>query len=125
MIAHRSRSRIAAWIALASMTLNAFWPLLANAKPRVPALSSEVCSATGLQHTAENLPGEAPGKSVRPSHCTLCPFNAERGPAISGAAPVLVCSMPASGQVHELLAEPQIRAALDPAAPPRAPPYFS
>jgi hypothetical protein len=125
MIAHRSRSRIAAWLALAGMALNAFWPLLANAKPSVPALSSEICSATGLQHTAENSPGEAPGKGVRPSHCNLCPFNAERGPAISGAAPVLVCSMPASGQVDESFSEPRLQAALDPAAPPRAPPFSS
>jgi len=125
MIAHRSRSRIAAWIALAGMALNAFWPLLANAKPNVPALSSEICSATGLQHSSESLPGEAPGKSVRPSHCNLCPFNAERGPAISGAAPVLVCSMPACGQVYESFSEPQLHAALDPSAPPRAPPFSS
>ena len=125
MSAHRSRSRIAAWIALAGMALNAFWPLLANAKPSVPALSSEVCSATGLQHAAENSPGEAPGKGVRPSHCNLCPFNAERGPAISGAAPALLCPMPTSGPVRELFSEPQPQAALDPAAPPRAPPFFS
>jgi len=125
MIAYRSRSRIAAWIALAGMALNAFWPLLANAKPSVPALPSEICSATGVQHSFESLPGEAPGKSVRASHCNLCPFNAERGPAISGAAPVLVCSMPASGQVHESFSEPQLHAALDPSAPPRAPPHLS
>ena len=125
MIAHRSRSRIAAWIALAGMALNAFWPLLANAKPNVPALSSEICSATGLQHAAENSSGEAPGKSVRHSHCNLCPFNAERGPAISGAAPVLVCSVPVSGQVRESFSEPQLHAALDPSAPPRAPPFSS
>ena len=125
MNAQRARNRIAAWLALAGMALNAFWPLLANAKPSVPALSSEICSATGLQHSAENSPGEAPGKSVRPSHCTLCPFNAERGPAISGAAPALLCPMPACGPVRELFSEPQFQAALDPCAPPRAPPFFS
>ena len=125
MIAYRSRSRIAAWIALSAMALNAFWPLLANARPSVPALSPEICSATGQQHAAEDSPGEGPGKSVRPSHCTLCPFNAERGSAISGAAPVLVCSMPASGQVQEFFSDPRLHAALDLSAPPRAPPYFS
>ncbi len=107
------------------MALNAFWPLLANAKPKVPALPSEICSATGLQHSSESLPGEAPGKGVRPSHCTLCPFNAERGPAIPGAAPKWVCPMLAGGQVQEFFAEPQPQAALDPAALPRAPPFFS
>ena len=125
MSTHRASSRIAAWLALAGMSLNAFWPLLANARPSVPALSSEICSATGLQHSSESTPGEAPGKGVRPSHCNLCPFNAERGPAISGAASALLCPMPASGQVHESFSEPQLRAALDPAAPPRAPPFFS
>jgi hypothetical protein len=125
MTAHRSRSRIAAWLALAGMALNASWPLLANAKPRVPALPSEICSATGQKHAGESLPGEAPGKGVRASHCTLCPFNAERGPAISGVAPALLCPMPASGPVRELFSDLRLEAALDPCAPPRAPPLFS
>ena len=121
MSAHRSRSRIAAWLALAGMALNASWPLLANAKANAPALPSEICSATGLKHEGENLPG----KGAQPSHCTLCPFNSERGPAISGAAPALLCPMPASGPVRELFSEPQLPAALDPCAPPRAPPFLS
>ena len=119
MSAHRSR--IAAWLALAGMALNASWPLIANARTSVPALPSEVCSATGQKHA-----GESPlSKGARPSHCTLCPYNAERGPAISGAAPALLCPMPASGQVRESFSELQPQAALDPAAPPRAPPFFS
>jgi len=121
MSAHRSRSRIAAWLALAGMALNASWPLIANARTSVPALPSEVCSATGQKHA-----GESPlSKGARPSHCTLCPYNAERGPAISGAAPGLLCATPASGRVEELFSEPQLTAALDPCAPPRAPPFFS
>jgi hypothetical protein len=119
MAAHRSR--IAAWLALAGIALNASWPLLANARTSVPALPSEICTATGQKHA-----GESPlSKGTRPSHCALCPFNAERGPAISGVAPALLCPMPASGPVRELFSEPQLPAALDPCAPPRAPPYFS
>ncbi len=115
------RSRIAAWLALAGMALNASWPLIANARTSVPALPSEICTATGQKHA-----GESPlSKGGRPSHCTLCPFNAERGPAISGVAPALLCPMPASGPVRELFSEPQLPAALDPCAPPRAPPYSS
>ncbi len=121
MSAHRSRCRIAAWLALAGMALNASWPLIANARTSVPALPSEICSATGQKHT-----GESPlSKGARPSHCTLCPYNAERGPAISGAAPTLLCPMPASGPVRELFSEPQLPPALDPCAPPRAPPFLS
>ena len=121
MSAHRSRSRIAAWLALAGMALNASWPLLANARTSAPALPSEVCTATGLKHPGEGLPG----KGAQPSHCTLCPLNAERSPAISGAAPTLLCPMPTSGQVREFFSEPQLQAALDPCAPSRAPPFFS
>ena len=121
MNAHRFRNRIAAWLALAGMALNAFWPLLANAKPNVPALPSEICTATGQKH-----PGEGPlSNGARPSHCNLCPFNAERGPAIAGAAPALLCPMPDRGQAQEFFSEPPLPAALDPCAPPRAPPYFS
>ncbi|HTF16402.1 MAG TPA: DUF2946 family protein [Burkholderiales bacterium] len=123
MTASLYRSRIAAWLALAGIALNASWPLLANARPSVPALPSEICSATGLKHAGEGLPGDIPG--VRPAHCTLCPFNAERGAAISGAAPALLCPMPDRGQVQEFFSEPQLQAALDPAARPRAPPFSS
>ena len=125
MNAHRFRNRIAAWLALAGIALNASWPLLANAKPNVPALPSEICTATGQKHAGESLPGETPGKGVQPSHCSLCPFNAERGAAISSAAPALLCPMPALGPVRELFSEPQLETALDPSAPPRAPPSFS
>jgi len=107
------------------MTLNAFWPLLAGARPSVPALPSEICSATGLKHSGDGAPPGAPGKGAQPSHCNLCPFNAERGPAISGAAPALLCPVPAPGPGRELFSEPQLPAALDPCAPPRAPPFFS
>jgi hypothetical protein len=121
MTAHRSRSRIAAWLALAGMALNAFWPLLANAKPNVP---SEVCSATGLQHN-ETPSREAPGKSGHPSHCTLCPFNAERGAAIPHAKHIALPSEPV-GVHHAVHREaPRPGAALDPAARPRAPPFPS
>jgi hypothetical protein len=125
MIAYRSRSRIAAWIALAGMALNAFWPLLANARPNVPALSSEICSATGLQHTAENSPGEAPGKSVRPSHCTLCPFNAERGPAISGAASTLLFPTPACEKAPASFTGSLLQTAPVLSGSPRSPPALS
>jgi len=125
MNAHRSRNRIAAWLALAGIALNASWPLLANARPNVPALPSEVCTATGLKHAGEGLPGETPAKSVQPSHCTLCPFNAERGAAVSQAKPILLSPSPVGVRhaVHRDALHPE--AALDPAALPRAPPLLS
>ena len=121
MNAQRFRNRTAAWLALAGIALNASWPLLANAGPSVSALPSEVCTATGQKHS-----GESPlSKGTRPSHCTLCPYSAERGAAISSAAPALVCPMTASGRVRAPVSELQLPAALDLCAPPRAPPFFS
>jgi len=120
----RFRNRIAAWLALAGMALNAFWPLLANAKPNVPALPSEICSATGLKH-GESAPAEAPGKSAQPSHCTLCPGSAERGVAISRAPGALSRPAHARTLAPAFFVELPLKAWFDPAAPPRAPPSSS
>jgi len=120
MNAHRSRSRIAAWLALAGIALNASWPLLANARPSAPALPSEVCSATGQKHS-----GESPLKGAQPSHCALCPFNAERSPALAPAAGAIFAPTPAAAQESEFCETPLPAAAFDPTAPPRAPPHFS
>lgn len=117
----RIRSRTAAWLALAGMALNAFWPLLANARPNVPALTSEICSVTGLKHA----PDEAPGKGVRASHCTLCPFNAERGATIPCAAALVLASTPAAVRESEIAEMRRPQAVLDLTAPPRGPPFLS
>jgi hypothetical protein len=121
MTALRSRSRIATWLALAGIALNASWPLLANAKPNAPALPSEVCTATGMKHAGEHLPG----KGAQPSHCTLCPFNAERGPALASAAGAIFAPTAAAAQGPEFYEAPLLVAAFDPTAPPRAPPFPS
>lgn len=121
MNAHRHRNRIAAWLALAGIALNASWPLLANAGPNAAALPSEVCSATGQKHA-----GESPlGKGVRPSHCNLCPFNAERGPALASTAGAFSAPAPAAAQRLDSRETPLLAAAFDPTAPPRAPPFPS
>ena len=121
MNAHRCRNRIGACLALAGIALNAFWPLLANARAHAPALPSEICSATGQKHADESPLGKGP----RSSHCNLCPYSADRGPAISGAAPALYCALPVSRPATDFVSEPRLPAALDPCAPPRAPPFFS
>ncbi len=121
MVAYRFRNRIAAWLALAGIALNASWPLLANARPHAPALPSEVCTATGQKHA-----GESPlSKGVRPSHCTLCLFNAERGAALASAAGAIFAATPATAQEPEFCETPLPAGAFDPTAPPRAPPHFS
>ena len=125
MNAHRFRNRIAAWLALAAIALNASWPLLANAKPAVPALPSEICSATGLNHAAGGAPADPQDKGIHASHCTLCPFSAERNAAIPYVGQALLRSVPAVSHVFAPGDAPQAQTALFPAAPPRAPPDLS
>ena len=125
MTSLRARNSIAAWLALVGVALNASWPLLANAKPSVPALPSEICSATGLKHAGEGSPGDAPGKNVSPSHCTLCPGNAERGAALSGIVAVLFRSAPACAQAPAFFAGARLQAAPAFSGSPRSPPALS
>jgi DUF2946 family protein len=107
--------RAAAWLALAGMVLNAAWPLLANAKPSAP--SSEICSATGAKHAPA-----APARDLHASHCTLCPFGAERCAAIPYAGLVRLASVPEAAPVLTRSDAPRAPIALHAAAPPRAPP---
>ena len=116
------RRRIAAWLALAAMALNAAWPLLANAKPADPG--AEICSATGLNHAAGGAPA-APAKGVHSSHCNLCPFGAERGAAGSPVGQSLPLPLPESAPAFARGDSPLPPLSLYPAAPPRAPPFPS
>jgi len=117
----RFRNRIAAWLALAGIALNASWPLLANAAPRTPALPSEICSATGQKHA-----GESPlGKTDQPSHCKLCPYSAERGPAILDAAPALLLPTPACEKAPASFTGSRLQTAPVLSGSPRSPPALS
>ena len=102
------------------MVLNAAWPLLANAKPAVPASPSEICSASGTKHAPA-----VPDKGLHASHCTLCPFGAERCAAIPYAGHALLPSAPVIAQVFARSEAPRAQIALHAAAPPRAPPLHS
>jgi len=106
------------------MVLNTAWPVLANAKPVIPALPSEVCSASGLNHASGGAPA-APEKGLHASHCTLCPFSAERCAAIPYAIQAPLAAAPATAQVFARKDTPRPASALHPAAPPRAPPVLS
>jgi hypothetical protein len=120
----RRPSHPAVWLALAGMVLNAAWPLLANAKPAVPASPSEICSASGLKHAPGGAPA-APDKGIHASHCTLCPFSAERCAAIPYTGQPPLASAPATAQVFARGDAPRPAIALHAAAPPRAPPFPS
>lgn len=125
MTLRRFHRRTTAWLAIFGMVLNAAWPLLANAKPAVPVSPSEICSASGLNHASGGAPA-TPDKGIHASHCTLCPFGAERCAAIPFVGqPLALPSAPAAARVFARSEAPRAPIALHPAAPPRAPPVLS
>ena len=99
------------------MALNTAWPLLANAKP---AVQQEICTSGG--HATGGAPA-LPDKGYHASHCNLCPFGAERGPAIAGKAAALPLPALAPDEACERGESQQRQTALYSAAPPRAPPF--
>jgi hypothetical protein len=120
----RLHRRATSWIALASMVLNAAWPLLASAKPAAPASPSEICSASGLSHAAGGAP-DAPDKGIHTSHCALCPFSSQCAAAIPYAGLPLPSPAPVAAPFFARAEAPRPEIAFHPAAPPRAPPLQS
>lgn len=73
--------RLAGWLAILAMALQALWPLIAQARP---ATLVSVCSAGGVTHQIELPDGDSP----RAGHCPLCVIGAP--PALASApAPAL------------------------------------
>jgi hypothetical protein len=119
----RSR-RLSAWIALLAMTLNALWPLIAEAKPRQDAGLHEVCTAQGIQTVAFDggAPGEQPAGKKATSHCAFCPVSADRLGLAASSHVNNASLVEGSDAVHIHAGAPLVRAPVHSAARPRAPP---
>jgi hypothetical protein len=68
-----------AWLAAAAIALHAFWPLIANARPKSVALVP-VCTVEGITHYIEVPGGQSPldeSSSAQHEHCSFC-FLGER-----------------------------------------------
>lgn len=96
------RRRFPAWLALAALSLQAFWPLLAQAEPAWSRVVAPVCRADG------RAPIEQKQSAACRLHCAHCLSGADRH-----AAPPPAPEMP----LHVAL----VRA---PAAAPTAPHFF-
>jgi len=86
------RNRFAALLAILAISMQALWPLIAQAKPVVPGERVPVCTIEGITHYIE-LP--APDSAVEKSsaahheHCKMCVFGAERLAVLPVAAPIV------------------------------------
>src|SRR5215471_118383 len=117
--------RLAAWLALLAIALQAFWPLLAQAKPKNVVLVP-VCTVQGVTHYVElpksGVPVERRAASQH-DHCSFCASGGERA-ALASAFPVLkfmdVSSTPFFAR-EEIAVENHSVSAARPRAPPVLP----
>jgi len=86
----------AAWLALLAIALQAFWPLLAQAKPK-NALLVPVCTVQGVTHYVELPSGDAPVERKAASqhdHCSFCASGGALASAVQVFKVVEVSSLP-------------------------------
>lgn len=82
--------RCAALFALLGMTLNALWPLLANAEPRTDYFSAEICSSSKAPGLAVGkLPMQLPAPKSPHLHCVFCASGASNASLIGTVAAVV------------------------------------
>ena len=112
-VRHRS---LAAWVALVAISLQALWPLIAQAKPRSVTLVP-VCAVAGETHYIELETGG--GDVAHAEHCKACPVGAAAlaSRASAPVEPEITFSIPA-GEANP--AEDRFV----PSARSRAPPSF-
>lgn len=123
----RSGRKLSAWLAILAMALQAFWPLIAQAKPQWSVMVP-VCTVGGVTHYVELPLGETPlekQSTAQHEHCKLCVFGAERVAALPAAhVPPIVVEFRSPGQfLHFAEAVPP--SGSHPPAQPRAPPVLS
>jgi hypothetical protein len=118
-------NRIATWLAVLAMALNALWPLIAQAKPSSVILVP-VCTVQGVTHYIELPGGHSPleqKSSAQHEHCSYCSFGGERAalpPLLRSIISTTVAEAPPS---HVDATE--LRSERSSNARPRAPPAVS
>ncbi|HLX81808.1 MAG TPA: DUF2946 family protein [Burkholderiales bacterium] len=81
------RNRLAAFLAVLALALQAFWPLLAQARPRIAGILVPVCTVEGTTHYLELPAGKSPldeRSASHGEHCKLCVFGG--GKLVSAAS---------------------------------------
>ncbi len=122
------RNRLAAFVAMLAMALQVFWPLLAQARPRIAGQLVPVCTVDGVTHYLELPAGKSPldeRSASHGEHCKLCVFGGDRDVAVEPRdAVVFVVSN--SGDSRVVLHPASFQEpANHPPAQPRAPPSVS
>ena len=110
--------RLASWVAILAMALNALWPLLSQAKPSSVTLVP-ICTVGGETHYLELPAGKTPLEqktSFQGEHCSYCTLSALPAPLFFPSAEKHASAQPA--QFHAQLAEAPVIFSGRPRAPP-------
>ena len=81
MTLSRLHRRLAALAAVLAISLQALWPLIAQAQPRVAGELVPVCTVNGITHYIELPASKTPleeGSASHGEHCQLCVFGATK-----------------------------------------------
>jgi hypothetical protein len=117
--------KLASWLAIFGMVLNALWPLLANAGPA--DFSAPVCSMVGTKAVpgaSGNLPAPSQPSKLGAPHCPFCTGASDHHPALAAAA-VLLFVPPAASLRLPVAVEFVEPSFVLLAAHPRGPPTLS
>jgi hypothetical protein len=119
------RNRLAAVLAMLAMALQAFWPLLAEARPRIAGQLVPICTVEGVTHYLELPAGKTPldeRSASHGEHCKLCVFGVGKA-AVSSTFDISAFLLAASAE--QSAASPVVPFHKSPQllpAQPRAPP---
>jgi Protein of unknown function (DUF2946) len=119
------RNRLAAFAAMLAMALQAFWPLLAQARPRIAGELVPVCTVEGTTHYLELPAGKSPldeRSASHGEHCKLCVFGDGKAVDVSS---VDLSVFLRTGNTEQSTATPSVPFHQSPhllPAQPRAPP---
>jgi hypothetical protein len=123
------RRKLPAWLAIFALALHALWPLIAQARPKMPGMLVHVCAMDGRSHFIELAPDRSPlekRSAAQVEHCKMCVFGSDRVAVLPSATiPALVVpSASTEAPLPSAVAAPS-RSRSHPPAYPRAPPAAS
>ena len=123
------RRTLPAWLAIFALSLHALWPLIAQARPKMPGMLIHVCAMDGRSRFIELAPEGTPlekRSSAQHEQCKVCALGADRVAVIAPVAIVALRLPATSSEAPVAFAEsvpPQPHS--HPPAYPRAPPAAS
>jgi hypothetical protein len=123
----RPARRASAWIAILAMTLNALWPVIAQAKPGPSPTLQEVCTSAGLQKIVVDgdQPAEHSAGGKASPHCAFCSFGSDSLAILPATHAGIAVVVEVRDSLPVRYEAPLPELFVLSSAPPRAPPSLS